>query len=261
MSKVRLKKKQRTISDISEEERYHLLVDYSANTQGVQAIANKYNISYKSLEHFVQDFYNKMVNTRETRQLVRTSTFTKSTAGFKPPSYVNSSFLSLLSTESDDELSEAELMYTHLLIDTLDNEIAIVNSKLDTGLKKVRGTKESNWKQQVYLRGKYLRQKPNVKAYLSHLRELRNKEISNIVSKEEIQAELVEQIESAKASGNGNLAMKAIDSLAKTIGAYTEKIQVEDLNPASAYDKMIEMAKQATVTKKSKEGIHEVPEE
>ena len=91
--------------------------------------------------------------------------------------------------------------------------------------------------------------KSNVSKYITELRE---KKIENvIVSKGLVQSELVDQVTQLKeiTSNDGTTIqqrsqlLKAIELLGKSVGAFSENIKVETVDPGQALDKLIDMAK------------------
>jgi len=74
------------------------------------------------------------------------------------------------------------------------------------------------------------------------------------VSKKYVQSELIKQVEQLKeviASDNGSqrargAMLKAIELLGRSVGAFVDKVQVEQVDPSKALDQLIEMAKEET---------------
>lgn len=95
--------------------------------------------------------------------------------------------------------------------------------------------------------GTFLLSKPNIKDFLQKLEN--DKTLLSDFSKKEVQGELVNQIYQLKEelainptkNTRGHM-LKAIELLGRTIGAYQDKIQIEEVNPGDALDKLIEAA-------------------
>ncbi len=80
--------------------------------------------------------------------------------------------------------------------------------------------------------------------------------LSSPVSKEYVQSELVSQLEELKEvciddpRQRSNL-LKTVELLGRSIGAFSDKIQVEEVSPNQALDKLIEMSKNSIVSIKT----------
>ena len=101
----------------------------------------------------------------------------------------------------------------------------------------------------VQILGTYLSQKPNLKSYISQLQT--NKELELNITRDMVQSELVTQILQLKdrlASNTNNrqldrgYLLKAIELLGKSVAAFTDRVEVQEVDPKKALDTLIEMA-------------------
>ena len=160
-------------------------------------------------------------------------------------SWILDNLADMLSPDDSEVLTQQEIMYCYLFVHTGSNEIAIVESQLDKALE------SSTPIRRQYL-GMYLREKPNIKAYIHSLQEDKLVELKD--DKRIVQRELVEQISQLKeavavardSSRHRGHLLKAVELLGRTMGAFEDKIKLEEVNAASALDKLIEMAKLAS---------------
>ena len=158
--------------------------------------------------------------------------------------FISDELQDMLSADDTEVLTDHELMYCYIFSSTGSNELALKESQLDTVLR------DKTPIRQRYL-GMFLREKPNLKLFLKALQDEKLSKLD--ASKERVQLELINQIEQLKertafveltGTDRSNL-LRAIELLGKSLGAFTDKVQVEEVSGASALDKLIEMAKEA----------------
>jgi hypothetical protein len=120
---------------------------------------------------------------------------------------------------------------------------------LDVGLYKERKKQHRfGYSQSLILRSHYLNSKENVATYIKEIREKRF--IDSDIGKARVQSELLDQLQYMKASGDPRYKkdiLRCIELLGKTVGAFTERIELTQVDPSSALDKLIEMAQEAEV--------------
>jgi hypothetical protein len=148
----------------------------------------------------------------------------------------------MLSGDTEETLTDHELMYCHVFMNTGSNITALAESQLDICL-----TEKTPVRLQ-YL-GMHLRNKPNIAQYIKALQEERINEID--VHKKVVQKELITQIEQlrekialAEQKGDRSNLIKCIELLGRTEAAFEDKVKVEGVSAASALDKFLEMAKE-----------------
>jgi hypothetical protein len=159
--------------------------------------------------------------------------------------FISDQLQDMLSDDFTEVLTDHELMYCYIFANTGSNELALAESQLDTVL---------NDKTPIRLRylGMFLREKPNVKQFIKALQDEKLKQLDT--SKERVQVELITQIEQLKeitaigdglnATNRSNL-LRAIEMLGKSIGAFTDRVELSEVKATDALDKLIEMAKEA----------------
>jgi hypothetical protein len=156
--------------------------------------------------------------------------------------YTSEELLSRLSPDDSTTLSDSELVYAWTFDRTNNNSLALQESGLDECLK---GSLTAS----KILLGMYIREKPNVAQFLKQIKEFKKEAL--LVDKQSIQLELIEQIEQLKeiiasdgGSGNSRVQLlKAVEMLGKSIGAFTENVNVTEIRADAALDRLIELAK------------------
>ena len=151
---------------------------------------------------------------------------------------INAKFLSKLSPPMDTVLSQEEILFSYLLVHEGDQIKALVDSGLATGLVKAN----AGYKRAIKLRILMLKGKKNIIRYISDLQVSYAKEMN--VNKEAIQGEILRQLNQLKEQNDPRLAptiAKLTEQLGRTIGAFTDKVQIEEVSFDEAMDKMLEM--------------------
>jgi len=156
--------------------------------------------------------------------------------------YSSSELSSLLSPVNSTDLTASEIAFAFILHSTGSMTTALKESEFS----KVLGSNSAF----IQVLGNYLLMKPNVQSFLKKLES--DQELQLDVTKGVVQNELVSQIYQLKdkiatstdsRTGDRGYLLKAIELLGKTIGAFQDKITVEQVDPGQALDKLIEMAK------------------
>jgi len=245
---IKVRKKTRNISDLSEAEKYMILDLYIKGQNTVREIGEKVSLTRKDCDEFLLDFYTKLVNRRETNSLIASTNLGGVVAPhkFNHPSYVNDKFLSLLSPPDSEELTQEELNYCYLLVETNDNIVAMKESGMDVGLLS-SGRNKADKEKYLMLRSRYLQKKSNVSSMLSEMRDKKYDEITKTLSPVRLQHELLEQYEASKAAGDRRSAISLLRQLGESIAMFSNKLQIEDVNPDKVLTNLIEMAKEAEV--------------
>ena len=235
------------------------MADYAKGELSVSEIAKLHRTTDKNVTLIANRFWRTLTNMKESRALKAGSgpedaeTYYGAKASLeelKSTELVNQSFLKLLSEPETHLLTDAEATYAWAYVHTGDPIESLKIAGLDAGLIKDK-SKPSRFSFDAALRYRslYLNAKPNVVAYIKELREKRL--IDADVGKARVQSELVEQLESMKASPeigkHRSAILKTIELLGKTVGAFVDRVEVTEVDPSNALDQLIEMAKEAEV--------------
>jgi hypothetical protein len=210
-------------------------------------LSEKHNVTYDTLRNGIQ-LYRERLNTayelHYMANLQKTSLSVDTIKNALKTEFILPVLRDMLSPDDTDVLTDHEIMYCYLYVNTGSNEIALKESQLVSCLR------EQTPIRMQYL-GMYLREKPNIKQYILLLQDEKLEEVKT--SKKVVQRELITQIEQLKeiisvgrgtASDRGHI-IRAIELLGKTEGAFTENIKIEEVKASDALDKLLEMAKQA----------------
>ena len=247
MAEIKIRK---AAENITKQHKYDIIDDYIHSGLSVSEIANRYNTTESNIELIVTRHYKALSNMRETRVLLANQTL-QCYKSFKTevldPEKINESFLEKLSEPDSLVLSDNEVVFAELYNYDGDEVKALEESKLNVGLKKARDPKDrEEYTQALLLRAFYLRRKPNVASYIQRLQEEKLKAIVN--GKGFIQSELLSVIEKVRnSSGDRNVMthLKAISELARTYGAFEDKMIVEGLDGDSAINRILAKAREA----------------
>jgi len=224
-----------------------IVSDYAQGTLSVQEIAEKHKTTEHNVSLITKRFWKSLTNMRESRALISYDSKDRVHAlkELKHTDLINSDFLNLLSEDNTALLTDKESTYCWIYVHTGNAIEALQGSKLDAGLFKERKRDDRfSYDRAMNLRALYLNSKPNIAQYIKELRETRL--IDADVGKARIQSELIDQLEYMKSSNDPRSKrdiLRTIELLGKTVGAFTERIEIQQVNPANALDQLIEMAK------------------
>lgn len=234
---------------IPEEKKWKILEEYLNCKLSIQDIADKYEVSYKSVESFISTLYKKFQNVRETKVLLNTQSnlkyFQQIQKNHLDPNRINEEFLQSLSEPDSLVLTDQELMYCELFSSDGDEVKAIESSGLHIGLTK---NKDKSYYDSIKLRSFYLRRKLNVAEYLKSLQKQRVQVLSS--GKEHLQSELLSLIEKLRNNGDPKLVpsiLKALELVGRSIGAFEDRQVVEHVKGDDALDKILNQAKEAVI--------------
>ena len=212
----------------------------------------------------VNRFWKSLTNMRESRALIAADTKDARTAlqELNGTELINEKFLEKLSDPSHDLLTDEEANYAWIYVHTGDIREALKGSNLDVGLhKEKKRDSRFSFDRALVLRGQYLNSKPNVVQYIKELRESRLVDAN--VGKSRIQSELVEQLDRLKNRADGKheaQITRTIELLGKTVGAFVDRVEIQEVNPENALDKLIEMATAAEVKEVAPDRVKEITE-
>ena len=252
-----------------------ILNDYINGELSVSEIAEKYSTTTNNVGLIANRYWKALTNMRESRALLQTVDgiathydIKKTLAELNGTELVNEKFLEKLSDPKDSLLTDEEATYCWIYVHAGDQLEAMSASGLDIGLYKgdpntkhsgSQRTSRFSYERAVNLRVQYLNAKPNIAAYIKELRETRL--VNADVGKALVQSELIDQLEKLKARSDARYTkdiLRTIELLGKTIGAFTERVEISEVNPADSLDKLIEMAQEASVKELPKSDSTEV---
>jgi len=240
------------VDNITKESKYDIIDDYIYSGMTTQALADKYKTTTNNIELIITRHHKALSNVRETRVLLsqQPTLYQSFKMDVLDPEKINKEFLSLLSEPDSLVLSDNEVIFCELMNYDGDDIKAIIESKLDAGLKRTKDQKDrEQYKQAMHLRAFYLKRKPNVAAYLQKIQQDKLKTI--VDGKGFIQSQLLAVMEKVKNLEGERAAMtqlKAISELGRTFAAFQDNISIEGLDGDSAIDKILKRAKEAKGT-------------
>lgn len=248
---TKTRKKPKTIEKLSDTDRLHIVHTYMTTDKTISEIAEEYNTTGKNVTLIVQRHWTSLSNVRETRILTescgqvdnhKNSAYMALKAMGKV-SQINEQFLEKLSGPTDHLLTDHELQYCYHYVATGDNLKALESADLHRGLMTAKSDKNRNqYRLACQLRGHFLRQKENVAKYITKLKE--EQYIPEIVDKQFIQRELLETLHHQKEGGvSARERLRTVELLGKTVGAFSDVIKVEEVDPAKALDYIDTLAK------------------
>ena len=244
--------KSRRVNDLSRSEQIELLDAYLEGRMG-HDLDSAFNLKQGETLFYIRDLIDRLdtllqLNMEwhkiEKMQGVPEFNMNKTLATVVDKQLERETVRLYLSEPDSEELTPHELAFAWLLFSTGHMPTALKESEMIKAL----GTKTGAY---VQLLGQFLLTKPNIKAYVDHLRD--NAIANTEMSKTFIQNELVEQIiqlknklasdETPRTADRGYL-ISCIQLLGKTMASFTDKIQVEEINHGEALDTLIEMSKE-----------------
>ena len=245
--KVRVRKAESSLDHMA------IVKDYAEGVISVKEIAQKHSTAENNVGLIANRFWKSLTNMRESRILTGTQGHFESASALKDlqsTDLINQEFLSLLSDSDTTLISEPESIYAWAYVHTGDPIESLEAAGLNKGLyKENKRDQRFSYTQALRYRAMYLNSKPNVISYIKELRERRL--IDADVGRARIQSELIEQLESMKASPNISKhrasILRTIELLGKTVGAFVDRVEVTKVDPSNALDQLIEMAKEAEV--------------
>jgi predicted DNA-binding protein YlxM (UPF0122 family) len=238
-----MKTKLTTIESLSTSDKYSVLRDYIKNTT-ITEIAKKYNVPHRTIETFISKFYKEFTTSKELHSLLSTySALPRYKNNFRKPSYISDELIKKIEEE------DADLIYAHSYHLTKDNTQSLKEASL-FNLHRIHCSSDVNTNADK-LKGQYIRSIPRVKAELQRLREENLK--SSPVNSDYIRSSLLEQLEQLNSyeylgTKERQLLLRTLELLGKSVGAYSDKVIVETVDPNEALDRLIHMTKESTYT-------------
>lgn len=215
---------------LTDSDRFTILQKYSEGVP-VTTIASHFGRDKEEISRFIQLTLSNMTAVRETNMLANTRC-TKDIMrmqGKAPAKFITTAFLSLVEDNAE--------VYAYYYAQTGDNRFALIQSGLDVG---VAQNMKKITKDYIYrIRGQFLRDIPLVRDIIQREQDRRIQEYN--VEKPQVQMELVNQIEELKELAaddpkhRTNL-LKSIEMLGRTIGAFTDRVEVEETDAKSGLE-------------------------
>ena len=225
-----------TINSLSPADKYDILREYIKNTT-LTEVANKYSVPMRTIETFISKFYKEFTTSKELHSLLSNhSALPKFKGNFKKPSYISEELMKKIEEE------DADLIYAHSYHLTKDNIQSLKEAGL-FNLHRIHCSSEVNSNADK-LKGQYLRSIPRVQEELKRLRE---QSLANSnVNSDYIRSSLLEQLEQLNnyeylGTKERQLLLRTLELLGKSVGAYSDKVIVETVDPNTALDKLINM--------------------
>ena len=151
---------------------------------------------------------------------------------------INLKFLDRISGKNDTVLTQEEMLFCYLLVHEGDERLALINSGLAQGLdKSVKGYTRASKLRILMLKGKR-----NLIKYINSLQVNYAKDLN--IGKESIQTEIIKQLRQLTEQNdrrNAPTIAKLTEQLGRTVGAFTDKISIEEVSFDDAMDRMLEM--------------------
>jgi len=229
---------------------WRILKDYTEMEMSMGEISTSHLMEYKNLERFISSIWKEFQNARESRMLIATqgtgNLFDKMSKEYLDSNRITEEFKELLSGD-EDPLSDNELLFANLLVETGDDVGSIEQSKLDKGLKVARKDKETKgFLEAKRLRAMYLKKKPNVAQYIYELEKSKSKVLDD--SKVFLMETLVEQIRYQKARNDPRESpslSKNMELLAKITGDLSNKVQLDVVSGDDGLERIFAKAQEA----------------
>jgi len=212
--------------------------------KNTDVLSEEYNIAIRSLTDGITLYRERLNTMHELHYMTRASKTSLASEVIEKAlatKTIEKDILEMLSDETSEELTLQEELYCYLYVYTGSNNIAIKESGFSDKI-----PKDTTIKRQLL--GMFLREKPNLKAYIGLLKDARIAEVKS--SKQIVQHELINQVEQLKESvahrgapsDRGHL-LRAIELLGKTVGAFEDRVRVTEVNANEALDELLKMAK------------------
>lgn len=237
----------RELKGVTKEEYFYNILDDYLKGAPIKELVGKYNYSDKHIRDMIENHHQQLVNARSANALAITQKdgYNPVLEKLKKIEVLNQEFFDKLSPEDSPTLSEEEALFAWMYVHRGDSREAVEMSTLDVGLFKDQPV---TYKRGIFSRAVYLQHKPNVASYIKELRNTKYRQ--DDVNKTYVQELLLEEIQQIKEKGDkkdSKTLSRLIELLGKTIGAFTERVEVMEVDPSKSLDLLIDMAKNATI--------------
>lgn len=234
--------------ELTDAERFNILQKYSEGVP-VTEIAASVSRDKHEVSRFIQKTLSNMTAIKETNLLANTTCTSEilRMQGKAPAKFITTTFLSLIEDNAE--------VYAYYYAQTGDNQFALIQSGLDVG---IANNVKKVTKDYIYrIRGQFLRDIPLVRDIIRTEQDRRISEYN--IEKPQVQMELVNQIEELKELAANdpkhrtNL-LKSIEMLGRTIGAFTDRVEVEETDAKTGLDILMQRVKGEIYEHPSSEG-------
>lgn len=237
----------RELKGVTKEEYFYNILDDYLKGVPIKELVGKYNYSDKHIRDMIENHHQQLVNARSANALAVTQKdgYNPVLEKLKKIEVLNQEFFDKLSPEDSPTLSEEEALFAWMYVHRGDSREAVEMSTLDVGLFKDQPV---TYKRGIFSRAVYLQHKPNVASYIKELRNTKYRQ--DDVNKTYVQELLLEEIQQIKEKGDkkdSKTLSRLIELLGKTIGAFTERVEVMEVDPSKSLDLLIDMAKEANI--------------
>lgn len=237
----------RSLKGITKADCFYSMLDKYLKGATTPELSVEFHYTEDKIIEMLEEHYRDVVNAKAAHSLCITSSDGSNPVleKLRNTEVLQQEFLDLMSNENSCTLTEEESLFAWIYVHKGDSIEAIESSGLNIGLFADRPV---TYRRGILTRSLYLQNKNNVAQYIKELRE--KKYYTEDVTKQYIQELLLEQIAQMKLKGDKKDAVnlrQTIELLGKTIGAFTEKIEVHEIDPSRSLDLLIEMAKEASV--------------
>lgn len=212
----------------------------------IKELSEEFKVDITTLSYYIKDYRKKLNLTYELNQMLRRKHIQIDPAKLDVilrKRFAATKLHRVVSGDTSSTLTNEEILYSIVFVATGSNSAAL----RDSGFLEALDIQDAPRQK---LLGMYLKEKPNVAAYI---RSLQEKNIASLdVSKNIVQSELLTQISQLKelvaldGSSPAQRAqlLKAIELLGKTIGAFQDNIRIQEVNPGDALDLLVSKAKE-----------------
>jgi hypothetical protein len=222
---------------LTDSQKFQILDQYALGIP-VATIAASVSRDTSEISKLVNHQLYNMTAIKETRLLIGNpcSSELRLRMGKAPTKFITTAFLDLL-----EDKAEA---YAYYYAQTGDNKFSLIQSGLDIGIAQNLNKNTKDYVMRI--RGQFIRDMPPIKKFIQEEQDRRVKEYR--VEKAQIQMELVNQVEELKElvvqdpKQRTNL-LKSIEMLGRTIGAFTDRVEVEETDARSGLSIILEKAK------------------
>lgn len=263
-STIMVRKKRKDSDELEEMPiavKYAIIEDFLSASLTNQQLADKYQTTKVAVDHIIDRHYKSLKNIKETRFLLTNNPNSTRPMNQQSSKTINTiykilftdgstteEFLERISSDEDLTLTNWEAAFCYNYIYSTNEIDALEKSGLTVGLIKAEeagGEKRNNYDKACRLRSTYLRRKPNIAKEIRRIQDSYLKDIG--ITKEYIQSEYIREIEELREDKDlkaRQLLSRNLELLGKTIpGTFSERIEVSEINPAKALDKLLDMAR------------------
>lgn len=222
---------------LEDSEKYQIISKYSEGVP-LEEIALGVSRDTRVVQELILQTLNSMNSIKETNDLlkVQCSSDLRKVQGATPTRFLSADFL--------QKLEDSAEIYAYYYGQTGDNKFSLEQAGLASGLS-IRMPKQTR-DYILRIRGQYIREIPSIKKYIQEIQDKKIQEYK--CEKPQVQMELVSQIEELKEvvvndpRQRGNL-LKALELLGRTIGAFTDRVEVEEADARSGLQIILERAR------------------